>query len=124
MNELLTAEITPTTAQPITTLSIHDRSAGLAHSCRCRRTRRKRRCRTIGRTVAEPGLTCICATVEVLALDVVLGAAVAAGTAAAVEISGYVGTGRDAGAGTGDTTYSMTADVDVRDRGDVGGSGG
>ena len=59
-----------------------------------------------------------------MALDVVLGAAVAAGTAAAVEISRYVGTGGHAGAGTGDAAYGVTADVDVGDGGDVGGGGG
>ena len=99
-NGRLTAEIAPTAAQPVATLGIHNRSTGIPHPCRCRRTRRKRRRRPIGRAVAKPKLTRICAAVEVLALDVVLRAAVAVGTAAAVEVSRYVGTGRDAGAGT------------------------
>ena len=124
MHERLTAEIAPTAAQPVAALGIHDRSAGIPHSCSCRRTRRKRRCRTVGRAVAESKLTGVCATVEVLVLDVVLGAAMAVGTAAAVEISWYVGAGRHAGAGTGDAAYGMTADVDVGDCGDVGGNGG
>ena len=123
MNKRLTAKIAPTAAQPVATLGIHNRSTGIPHPCRGRKTRRNRRCRPIGRAVAEPKLAGICATVEVLALDVVLGAAMAVRTAATVEVSRYVGTGWHASAGTGDATYGVTADVDVGDGGDVRGSG-
>lgn len=47
----------------------------------------------------------------------------ATGTAAAVEVPGYVGTGRHTGAWTGDAAYGVAADVDVGDFGDVEGSG-
>ena len=123
VNKRLTAEVAPTAAQPVATLGIHNRSACIPHSCRCRRTLRKRRGRTIVRAVAEPKLTRIHAAVEVLALDVVLGAAVAVGTTAAIEISRYVGTGWDASAGTRDAAYGVAADVDIGDGGDVGGGG-
>lgn len=47
----------------------------------------------------------------------------AVGAAAAIIISERMIIGRHAGAGTRDAAYGMTADVDVRDRGDIGGSG-
>lgn len=96
----LTTIIAPTAAQPGSTLGIHDRSARLAHSRRRRSTRRKRRCRTIGRAIAEPNLAGVGSTVEILALDVVLWAAMAVRAAAAVIVAGQVGTRGHAGAGT------------------------
>lgn len=59
-----------------------------------------------------------------MALEVVLWTAMAVGTAAAVIISWHMGIGRHAGARTRDAAYGMTADVDVGDCGDIGGSSG
>lgn len=63
----------------------------------------------------------ICATVEILALDVVLWTAMAVRAAAAVIISWHMRIGRHAGARTRDAAYGVTADVDVWDYGDIGG---
>lgn len=109
----LTAVIAPAATQPVATLGIHNRSACLAHSRRRWRTGRKRRRRAVGRAVAEADQAGVGAAVEVLAFDVVLGAAMAAGTAAAVVVSRDLGTGRYAGAGTGDAAYGVATDVDL-----------
>ncbi len=109
----LTTIVAPTTTQPVSALGIHNRSARLAHARRCRGTRRKGRRRPVGRAVAEAELAGVEAAVEVLALDGVLGAAVAVGTAAAVVVPWDVGSGRHAGARTGDAADGVAADVDL-----------
>ena len=121
----LTTIIAPTATQPIATLSIHNRSACLAHSRRFRSTRRKRGRRTIGRAVAIPNLASVGAAVEKLAFDVVLGTAMSASTAASVVVPWHVGSsGRHASAGTRDAADSVAADVDIWDCRDIRGRSG
>lgn len=116
-----TTVVAPAATQPVPALSIHNRSARQAHARRCWRTGRQRRCRTVGRAVAESDLAGVGAAVEILALDVVLWAAMTTGTAAAVVVSRLVGIRRHASARTRDAAYGVTADVDVWDCRDVGG---
>ena len=123
-SDRLTAKVASAATQPAATLGIHNRSARLAHPDGGWSKRRKRRRGPVRRAVPEPNLAGVGAAVEILALDVVLGAAVAVGTTAAVEIPWQVGTGRHAGAWTGDAAYGVAADVDVGDCGDVGGCAG
>jgi hypothetical protein len=111
-----TAEVRARAAKSSSTLPVHNRTASLALLRHGRLSRRLSR-RLLVVALSEASLTSVTA-VEVLVLDVVLGAAVAGRRAAAVEEA--IGTG----AGASDTTLGVAADVDFRDDSREAGSGG
>lgn len=111
-----TAEVGSGAAQTSLALLVDNRSASLTGtSIRATLNSRLGR-RLLQIALSEPGLASITA-VQSLVLDVVLGAAVAGGGAAAVEVA--VG----AGTGAGDAALGVAADVDDGDRGGEGLSG-